>query len=250
MGRDTTRLQLALKAEGFDPKGVDGIRGPNTREALRQWSDQAATQLHGIDVSHYQTKIDWEACKKAGVSFVAIRASVSVYLDKLFLQHSAGAKAAGIPRAAYHFLAPWQDGIKQAQLIASRLAQNGTELPVVLDVEAVAPSAKKGEAPPTPVSRAQLIDRAGACLHEIEKLTDRKPIFYSYSAFVRQYRLWEAFGGYPLWIADYREGPPTVPVEWPWVFHQYAGDGGRQVGVTGPCDLNRSKHTIEQLAAL
>lgn len=248
MGNDTLRLQMALKAAGEDPGPLDGNRGPKTREALRRWAEKAHTWAHGIDVSQYQTSIDWAACKAAGVSFVAIRASVSNSLDKLFLQHMVGAKAAGIPRFAYHFFAPWRNAKEQASLFASRLLQNGTELPPVLDVEAVAPKAKEGQPAPVPVSRQELIDKTAVCLEDLEKFLGRVPVFYTYSAFARQYKLSEVFGKkYKIWIADYREGPPTAPEDWPWLIHQYEGDGGRQVGVKGPCDLNRVNGSMEDL---
>ncbi len=251
MGTDTLRLQTALKREGFDPGPLDGKRGKKTNAALAAWSDMADDQVKGIDVSHYQTSIDWPKVFQSGVRFVAVRSSVSVYQDKLFLQHWAGAKNAGILRAAYHFFAPWKDPVQQAHIVVSRLEQNPGELPVVLDVEAVAAASKEGAPTPVPVTTKQLIDRTKVCLDELEKLTKRIPIFYTYSAFARQYGLGAIFGKkYKLWLADYREGPPTAPPDWPWLIHQYAGNGGRQVGVKGPCDLNRLKASLSFLQSL
>lgn len=263
MGNDTQRLQLALKAEAerehrpdFDPGTIDGARGPKTKAAIRAWAQWANEQAHGIDISVFQPNNDWQELVRVGVSFVAIRASVSTGKDALFHKHWAAAKQAGILRAAYHFFAPWQDPIKQARLVVDQLGADRGELPIVLDDEAVAPKAKEGQPAPIPVTQSQLIQRTGECLTELERLTQRRPIFYTYAAFARQYGLGKFFNGYPLWEADYREGPPTAPSDWPYLFHQRLGDTGRQPGVytedgknLQPCDLDRFRGSLEQLKA-
>lgn len=251
MGKDTARLQRVLKQEGFDPGPIDGIRGDKTREALRKWAVIAHEQPHGFDASAYQTSIDWAACKAAGVAFVALRSSVSTASDKLFSQHWAGSKAAGILRGAYHFFTPWQDPLKQARLVVSRLGVDRGELPVILDVESVAPKQKEGQPAPIPVSTAQLVQRAGECLTELERLLGRKPLFYTYASFAYSHNLGKAFPGYGLFLADYREGPPELLGGYgSYLFHQYAGDAGRQLGVKGPCDLDRFNGSMQQLNAL
>jgi lysozyme len=251
VGKDTKRLQRVLKQEGFDPGAIDGIRGEKTKAAFRLWGDKAQEQPHGIDVSHYQTSIDWQVCKAAGVEFVAIRSSVSLSSDKLFSQHWQGAKTAGILRAAYHYFTPWQDPLKQARLVVSRLGADRGELPVVFDVEAVAPRAKPGQSAPIPVITAQLVQRTGEGLTELERLLGRKPLLYTYASFAYEHNLGKAFPDYSLFLADYREGPPDLLGGYgSYLFHQYAGDAGRQPGVKGPCDLDRFNGTQSQLNAL
>ena len=41
------RTQAALKLSGFDPKGIDGIFGPNTRAALAAWQDSTGFKSTG-----------------------------------------------------------------------------------------------------------------------------------------------------------------------------------------------------------
>jgi len=239
------RIQKALKAEGFDPGPLDGVRGAKTQAALRQWSDWANKLPRGIDISAYQPVVDWVTLR-AQISFVAIRASVSMSKDSLFTEHWAFAKASKILRSAYHFFAPWRDAKAQAQLLWSRIEKDPGELPVTLDVEAIAP--KDGK----PVTTQQLIDGTGIMIEEITKLSGRKPIFYTYSAFAQQYQLGRLWGNLPLWLADYREGPPTVEgTGWSqYTLHQYLGDTGRIEGVKGACDQDRFRGTLAELRAL
>lgn len=239
------RIQKALVNEGFDPGPIDGVRGAKTKAALQEWQQWAMQMPKGIDISHYQTKIDWPLLAKE-ISFIAIRASVSTGKDKLFTQHWQNAKSVGLLRGAYHFFAPWRDAKTQAALLWSRIENDPGELPPVLDVEALKPP-RGGVA----ISSNILISWVGACLQEIERLSGRKPILYTYSAFAQQHQLGKAFGDYLLWLADYREGPPTVAGgHTQYTFHQYLGDTGRQVGVEGPCDKNRFRGSLSELKAL
>ncbi|MGD9657375.1 MAG: GH25 family lysozyme, partial [Methylocystis sp.] len=61
--------------------------------------------VHGIDVSKNQGNIDWEQVRDAGVSFAIIKATEGGdRTDSKFAYNWAAAKAAGVPRGAYHFV--------------------------------------------------------------------------------------------------------------------------------------------------
>lgn len=254
---DTERLQLALHLEAlrekrpdFDPGAIDGIRGPKTRAALLAWSIWAHSQLQGFDASAFQPHIDWPGVAAAGVRFVALRTSASMTRDVFFTRHWRAAKAARLLRFRYHFCAPWRPAKPQVALALQEEPSDLGEGPLIADIEALAPKQKPGQPPPTPVTTAQLVAWSQEFLAEAKRLTGRDPIFYTYSAFAREHQLAKFFKQYLLWLADYREGPPTAPQDWPYVFHQYAGDTGRQVGVEGPCDLDRFKGSEAELLAL
>ena len=60
--------------------------------------------VHGTDVSKYQTSVDWHDAKAAGISFAFIKATEGGdRVDDNFAEHWRSAKAAGVPRGAYHF---------------------------------------------------------------------------------------------------------------------------------------------------
>ena len=61
-------------------------------------------EVSGIDVSKYQGDIDWNSVRAAGVRFAWIKATEGGdRVDEKFAQNWAAAKAAGVPRGAYHF---------------------------------------------------------------------------------------------------------------------------------------------------
>ena len=61
----------------------------------------------GFDVSSHQTRVDWGRVKSDGISFAYIKATEGTgFVDPRFGAYWAGAKAAGLPRGAYHFARP------------------------------------------------------------------------------------------------------------------------------------------------
>ncbi len=82
----------------------------------------------GVDVSHYQGEIDWEALRAQGVRFAFIKATEgSSHVDERFAQNADGASAAGVPAGAYHFFSFESPGQTQAENLLSAL--RGRELP-------------------------------------------------------------------------------------------------------------------------
>ncbi|RYH05608.1 MAG: hypothetical protein EON57_07475, partial [Alphaproteobacteria bacterium] len=60
--------------------------------------------IHGIDVSKYQGDIDWDTARKGGVSFAYLKATEGGdRVDQRFAENWRAARAAGMPRGAYHF---------------------------------------------------------------------------------------------------------------------------------------------------
>ncbi len=69
--------------------------------------------VKGIDVSNWQSVIDWQRAKADGVSFAMVKASqgkltsnpnVGPFADSMFMNHLKGAVRAGIPVGVYHYL--------------------------------------------------------------------------------------------------------------------------------------------------
>src|SRR5690606_7284779 len=81
-----------------------------------------AYNSHGIDVSYYQCKIDWQkvrAMKEDGVqvSFAIIKATEGLAsVDPYFQRNWREAAKAGIVCGAYHFFRPSKSGTQQARL--------------------------------------------------------------------------------------------------------------------------------------
>ena len=78
-------------------------------EGVLSYEDGTYTSSFGIDVSHYQDFIDWQAVKNAGVEFAFIRAGYRgytegvLYEDTMYRDNIEGATEAGIEVGVYFF---------------------------------------------------------------------------------------------------------------------------------------------------
>ena len=71
----------------------------------------------GIDISHWQDKVDFELLKSEGIEFCICKATQGDYLvDDHFVQHVTGAAAAGMIVGAYHWADPISNDDAQVKL--------------------------------------------------------------------------------------------------------------------------------------
>lgn len=96
-------------------------------------------QIRGIDVSHYQGRIDWERVARSGHHFVIAKATEGrTYIDQRYLRNKSQAEANQLAFGAYHFARPDKgpfDAVREANhfLDVARL-EPGNVIPV-LDLE-------------------------------------------------------------------------------------------------------------------
>src|SRR5690606_35776285 len=78
-------------------------------------------EIHGIDVSRYQSNIQWKLVKEMEVDgiklhFAFIKATEGVMnRDKMFNRNWSRSKQNGVVRGAYHFFLPSKSGKEQAK---------------------------------------------------------------------------------------------------------------------------------------
>ncbi len=99
----------------------------------------------GIDVSKYQSGLDWNKIKKSGVSFVIIRigyrgygAAGNLVKDPMFEEHFTNARNAGLKVGVYFFTQAVNEAEAQEEAEACNWALNGRMLdyPIFYDTEA------------------------------------------------------------------------------------------------------------------
>ena len=99
----------------------------------------------GIDVSKYQSGLDWDKIKKSGVSFVIIRigyrgygAAGNLVKDPMFEEHFTNARNAGLKVGVYFFTQAMNEAEAQEEAEACNRALNGRMLdyPIFYDTEA------------------------------------------------------------------------------------------------------------------
>ena len=188
-------------------------------------------EIHGIDISHYQGKIDWEQLKNAmikgcPVRFVIIKSTEgSSSLDENFRENFNQARDFGFIRGVYHFWSNKSTAREQAYYFLDQVHLTDGDLPPVLDIEHK-PADKSVE----DFQRDVL-----TWLHIVEDKYHVKPIIYTYYKFKEQYLSAPVFDDYPYWIAHYYVD--KVQYKGKWKFWQHT-DVGKLPGIKGYVDFN------------
>lgn len=202
----------------------------------------AGYEVRGIDISHYQNRINWEKlCKDsigdAPVSFVFVKATEGGTLrDEYFKKNFSDAKKNGLIRGAYHFFVPGVDPRRQADFFLKIVKLETGDLPPMLDVE------KRGNLTPEQLRRDVKV-----WLDVVEEAYGMKPILYSNLNFKLENLSTSEFDAYPFWIAHYYVS--EIKYDGKWAFWQHT-DCGKVAGITGLVDCNVFNGTLEELKAL
>ncbi|MCX2476690.1 glycoside hydrolase family 25 protein [Pedobacter sp. MC2016-05] len=186
--------------------------------------------IHGIDVSYYQGKINWQKVKDmeddgVKVKFAFIKATEGLLqVDPYFQRNWREAPKVGIICGAYHFFRPKRDGKTQAKFFLQVVNIEKGDLPPVVDIESL-----DGVSPVK--MRVELAD----FLNYVEVKTKVRPIIYSGLKFYEDY-LEEHFDEYPLWIAHYYQ-PKLRMDKSRWKFWQHS-DKAKINGIGHVVDFN------------
>ena len=189
--------------------------------------------VHGVDVSRFQTGIDWRQARAAGVSFAYIKATEGGDLvDPMFRHHWQAAAAAGVARGAYHFYYHCRSPEDQARWFFANVPRTAGALPPVLDMEWTPTS------PTCTIRRpADVIRRDAAVL--IAMMTRHygtRPVLYTTVDFFEQNQMWRMSGA-DFWLRSVAAHPSDRYPGQQWTFWQYSATG-TVPGMTGDIDLN------------
>ena len=204
--------------------------------------------VYGIDVSRWQTSINWPAVYADGKRFAFCKATEGTSMvDPWFTINAVNGRAAGVLVGFYHFARPLDNNpITEARHFVKTAAPyliQGNLLPV-LDLES-------GES----LGRSALSMWAKDWLGEVQRLTQLRPIIYINRNFAANY-MTPDLAAWPLWIAapGFGAGTPVAGIgAWTdWTFQQYSWTG-RVNGVGGGAvdtDLNAFRGTVADLVPL
>ena len=177
--------------------------------------------IHGIDVSKWQGKIDWSSVADAGTQFAFIKATEGGdHVDERFLENWVGAKQAGIPRGAYHFMFWCRPASQQAAWFKQVVPREKGAMPPVLAVE------WNGESRTCPhkVSKEHALDMIAVMLREMERHTGKRPIIYTDITFHNEILEGE-LSDYPHWIRSTAAEPHERYRDRRWTMWQYTTTG-------------------------
>ena len=198
--------------------------------------------VHGIDVSKFQGDIDWSKVADSGVKFAWIKATEGGdRADARFQANWEGAKAAGIPHGAYHFVYWCRAPLEEIAFFEQNAPVEDNALPPVLDVEAT---------PTSPTCHRHLtqdgaISDMKVMLEEMERHYGKRPIIYTTLDFYQAILSDGAFMDYPIWVRSTKYHPAVKYGGRAWRIWQYQSDA-RVPGIGGNVDKDAFYGTKEQ----
>jgi len=189
--------------------------------------------VHGIDLSRFQTQVNWPEARANGVNFAYIKATEGGDLfDPMFTEHWRGAGAAGVKRGAYHFFYHCRPAAEQARWFIKHVPRTNGALPPVLDLEW------------TPTSPTCTLRRDGATIRAearifldmLERHYGQRPVIYTTVDFYEDTQLWQ-LDGVEFWLRSVADHPHGVYDGKDWRFWQYTSTG-LIPGIEGRVDIN------------
>ena len=242
------------------PRLESMLSGSGLAGAARTLRPPAEGAALGVDVASGQhaggAAVDWPQVAAAGYRFAFIKATEgSYYANPHFAADLAGAKAAGLLVAGYHFANPaYSNGTFQADyaLNAAGDGSDGQALPFIADLEYDPYVASDHTNECYGLRPAQMVAWIRAFTTEVSRRTGQRPVIYTTSDW------WDkctgsstAFTADPLWIAYYpaksgRQTPP-LPAGWgSWRYWQFTS-AASVPGISGRTDV--SELSLSALAA-
>jgi len=200
--------------------------------------------VEGIDVSQWQSTVNWPMVRAAGKRFAIARILHWPTRDTQFDRNWREIRANGLIRGAYIYFDPRYEVAAQADIVVRAVGRLGQgDLPVTLDIEQPPPGL------PSPTRYAAMVrDLAD----RIEAGTGRRPMIYTGRYYWPSYVQSTAFRDHPLWHAQYTTTQPCpyIADAWRnWAFWQYSSTG-RVSGISGNVDLDRFNGTYAELQRL
>ena len=199
----------------------------------------------GIDVSHFQQKINWKEIREADISFAYSKATQGKdYVDPRFRENWNNMGKASLAKGAYHFYQSNDSGLEQAKHFCKTVGTFGMgDIPPVLDLEG---GGIKGT-----VHKESLQKEIHIWLKHVHQEMGVKPIIYTNNVFANKYLIGSDFSDYHLWIAEYGVEEPRIPKAWKnkkWLIWQRT-PRGKVEGALGNVDHDIASAYFENLVS-
>ena len=183
-----------------------------------------------IDVSCWNSGVDYDAVKASGIDSVIIRAGYGREVDQKdsqFENHYAGARAAGMNIGVYwySYADSVQDAITEAEVCLECIKGKSFNLPIYFDME---------ENWQTALGRATLTTMAEAFCQTIEEAGYRAGVYSNVNWFTNFLDYNRLAAEYSIWLAQWGSSSYAYDCD----IWQYADDGSVP-GIDGNVDINR-----------
>jgi lysozyme len=206
------------------------MRSPDVFYPDFQISIPGGYKIHGIDVSKYQSVINWKEVREMDadgikIGFAFIKATEGVgNVDNQFRRNWLKAEEQNICKGAYHFFIAGKNGRRQAANFIEIVNLKKGDLPPVIDIEKS-----------FGVSANEIKKEVADWIAVVQKYYGVQPIIYTNIDFYTRY-LQDDFDNYPVWIAHYLQ-PVKPRIDHKWAFWQHS-ESGRVNGIKAPVDFN------------
>ena len=189
--------------------------------------EDTCSHIHGIDLSHYQGNVFWEAVGQTKMAFVYLKATEGGnHIDAKYKQNIDLAHQYGIKVGSYHFYRPKVDQQTQLENFMTQCRPEDQDLIPMIDIESTGG-----------LSTTDFRDSLFVFLRLVEKAYKQKPLLYTGANFYERYLL-GLLGDYKVMIAQYTQREPTLKDDLDFVLWQYTGKGHLD-GINGYVDKSR-----------
>lgn len=200
--------------------------------------EDTCSHVHGIDLSHYQGEVFWEAIgDNSKMAYVYLKATEGGdRIDDMYEQNIELAHKYGLKVGSYHFFRPKTDLTKQLENFKTQCRPSQQDLIPMIDVEV-----KQG------LGTEAFCDSLLKFLDMVEVAYHQKPLVYTGTNFYNRY-LTGKLNGYKLMIAQYSSNEPVLIDDNDYLLWQYTGKGHID-GIRGYVDKSRfmGRHGLREL---
>ena len=199
----------------------------------------ALSKSYGIDVSHYQGEIDWDAIKNSGVTFAILKigeywsSSKKVIFDHFFERNYQACKRLGIAIGGYFYSYAFNssEANEEADICLSLIKNKKFELPIFLDVEdkLIKNAVANG------VASVESLTSAAVTFCERMSSAGYQGGVYASRDFFYNYFNIPTLERFAIWLAHYTSGQTDYTGKYD--FWQYTSKGSVP-GINGNVDLN------------
>ena len=251
LGENTVKAwQKKLKAEGYYNGGIDGVFGKGSMKAWQTFlndklfktettpqapegkpstpsTDEGNAPYKVIDVSDWQSKIDWAKVKADGVVGAIIRYADGTTLDKRFTENMVNAKAAGLHVGSYIFsrAKTKAEAEAEAERLFNACKPYDLDMPLYIDLEVASLSKYADTVAP-------------AFLNKMKALGGRGGVYANLNWW-NHYLTGTAknYSASPFWIAQYNDTMDYKPADRMGMW-QYTSSG-KVDGINGKVDMDK-----------
>lgn len=200
--------------------------------------EDTCTHIHGIDMSHYQGDVFWEAIgDNSKMAYVYLKATEGGdNIDERYEENIQLAHKYGLKVGSYHFFRPKTELIRQLENFKAQCRPGDQDLVPMIDIET------RGG-----LDEEEFCDSLFRFLDLVEKAYKQKPLLYTFANFYDR-NLQGKIDGYKLMIAQYTAREPILADGRDITLWQYTGKGHIN-GVNGHVDKSRlmGEHSLREI---